>query len=77
MENRTDPAPLRPVNATVGRMIHQAAAAAECDPARIVEIVIGADPISTIKVLLEEGNFPLESRKRLLALRDRWIFETR
>jgi len=70
----TAPAPLRPVNPAVGKMIHQAAAAAGTDPARIVEIVVGADPLDTIKVLLEAGDFSFEARKRLLALRDEWVW---
>ena len=70
----TDPAKPRPVNATVGRMIVDAAAAAGTDPARIVEIVVGSDPIDTIRVLLEEGGFPFENRKKLLDLRDQWAW---
>jgi len=70
----TDPAKPRPVNPAVGKMIHQAAAAAGCDPAMVIEVLVGADPISTIKVLLEEGGFSFEARKRLLALRDEWTW---
>jgi hypothetical protein len=55
-------------------MIHQAAAAAGTDPARVVEILVGADPLDTVKKLLEEGDFSFEARKRLLALRDSWIW---
>jgi hypothetical protein len=73
MEN-TDPAKPRPVNATVGKMIVDAAAAAGCDPAMVIEIVIAADPLDTIKKLLGEGNFPFENRKKLLDLRDEWTW---
>jgi len=71
MEN-TDPAKLRPVNPAVGKMIHQAAAAAGCDPARVVELLVESDTDQAIGVLLQHGNFSFNVRKRLLALRDEW-----
>jgi hypothetical protein len=55
-------------------MIHQAAAAAGTDPARIVELLVESDTDQAIGVLLQHGNFSFSARKRLLALRDEWTW---